>query len=69
MKHVNLIYKLDSITEEMNSGLSVFDLAPILLSVGELVRESNKTLYPDGKELAVNVKPFRQGSFIIDIYQ
>ena len=67
MKHLNLIYKLSGTEEKIETGLSVFDIAPILLSVGELIRKSNQILYPEGREIAVNVKPFRQGSFIIDI--
>ncbi len=67
MKNVDLIYRLDGEEGKIANGLSVFEIAPILLSVGELIKESNKTLYPLGREIAVNVKPFRDGSFIIDI--
>jgi len=64
-KKVNFIYRLDG--QDMSDGLDVFELAPILLSVGELIKESNRTLNPYGKDIAVNVKPFEKGSFIIDI--
>lgn len=67
MSHVDLIYKLNGDDAVINNGLNVFELAPILLSVGELIKESNKILFPEGKEVAVNVKPFREGSFIVDI--
>lgn len=67
MTNLDLIYRLDGDEERISMGLSVFEIAPILLSVGELIKESNKTIYPTGRDIAVNVKPFRQGSFIIDI--
>jgi hypothetical protein len=62
---VNFIYRLEG--KDISEGFDVFELAPILLSVGELIKESNKTLNPGGRDLAVNVKPFEKGSFIIDI--
>ncbi len=67
MKNVNLIYKLSGSEEKIKQGLSVFELAPVLLAVGGLIKESNKTIFPMGREIAVNVKPFREGSFIVDI--
>ena len=67
MKNIDLIYKINGDRDKIKNGLSVFEIAPILLSVGELIKESNKTIYPLGREIAVNVKPFREGSFIIDV--
>jgi hypothetical protein len=64
-KKVNFIYRLDG--ENISEGFDVFELAPILLSVGELIKESNRIINPLGKDLAVNVKPFKEGSFIVDI--
>jgi len=64
-KKINFIYRLDG--TDIDSGVNVFELAPILLSLGELIKESNKTLNPEGKDIAVNVKPFEKGSFIVDI--
>lgn len=63
-KPVNLIYRLEGRIED---GVDVFDLAPLLLSIGEIIQEGNKVLFPNGKDLAVNIKPFKEGSFIIDI--
>ena len=62
---VNFIYKLEG--KDISEGFDVFELAPILLSVGELIKESNKILNPGGRDLAVNVKPFQKGSFVVDI--
>jgi len=61
--HVNFVYKLDGNVQEID----VFQLAPTLLSLGELIQESNRQINPDGRQIGVNVKPFRQGSFIVDL--
>lgn len=61
---LDLIYKLDGQFEE---GVDVFEISPILLHLGELIQESNKILFPDGKEVSVNVRPFEKGSFLVDI--
>lgn len=60
---INLVYKLDGDIQEVD----VFQLAPTLLALGELVQESNQELNPAGRQIGVNVKPFRQGSFIVDL--
>ena len=60
---VNFVYKLDGDIE----GVDVKDLSPILLSLGELIQEANKTINPDGREISVKVKPFQKGYFIVDI--
>jgi len=60
---VNFIYELRG----EQSEIDVFELAPTLLALGQLIQESNRTLYPGGQEIAVNVKPFREGSFIVDV--
>ena len=59
---LNFIYKLDGEVSEVD----VFKLAPTLLALGELIQESNRELNPSGRQIGVNVKPFRQGSFIVD---
>jgi hypothetical protein len=60
---VNFVYKLDGDVQEVD----VFKLAPTLLALGELVQESNREINPSGREIGVNVKPFRAGSFIVDL--
>lgn len=64
-KHLNFIYKLEG--EALEEGINVFELSPILLSMGKLIQESQRTLYPELSNLAVNVKPFKKGSFEVDI--
>src|ERR1035438_6169330 len=61
--HLNFVYKLEGDVREVD----IFKLAPTTLALGELIQESNKALYPEGKEIGVNVKPFCEGSFIVDL--
>ena len=61
--HVNFVYKLDGDVQEVD----VFKLAPTLLALGELIQESNREINPSGRQIGVNVKPFREGSFIVDL--
>jgi hypothetical protein len=61
--HVNFVYKLDGDVREVD----VFKLAPTLLALGELIQEGNREVNPDGRQIGVNVKPFREGSFIVDL--
>lgn len=62
-RHLNFVYKLDGNVKEVD----VFKLAPTLLALGELIQESNREVYPEGRQISVNVKPFREGSFIVDL--
>lgn len=64
MEKIDLIYKLNG---DFENGIDVFELAPVLLSFAELISESRKALFPDSPPLAVNVRPFRDGSFDIQI--
>jgi hypothetical protein len=61
--HINFVYKLDGDVQEVD----VFKLAPTLLALGELIQESNQEVNPSGRQIGVNVKPFREGSFIVDL--
>jgi hypothetical protein len=61
--HLNFVYQLEGNVSEMD----IFQLAPTLLALGELIQESNRALNPNGKDIGVNVKPFRDGSFIVDL--
>jgi hypothetical protein len=59
---LNFVYELEGDIRE----LDVFRLAPTLLALGALLQESNRRLNP-GSEIGVNAKPFREGSFIVDL--
>jgi hypothetical protein len=63
MAEAQLVYELEGTISEID----VFKLAPTLLSLGNLIQNSNRQLFPDGADLAVNAKPFRAGSFIVDL--
>lgn len=63
---VNLIIKLEG--PAIEEGLNLFDLAPSLLAIGTIITEANKTINPEGKEIAINIKPFEKGSFIVDLF-
>jgi len=63
---VNLIIKLEG--PAIEEGLNLFDLAPSLIAIGNVITESNKIVNPEGREIAINIKPFEKGSFIIDLY-
>lgn len=62
-EQTSFVYKLGGGPTEID----VFALAPTLLALGKLIQESNQTLYPEGHQIAVNVKPFKEGSFIVDV--
>ena len=63
---VNLIIKLEG--PAIEEGLNLFDLVPSLIAIGKVITESNKIVNPEGREIAINIKPFEKGSFIIDLY-
>lgn len=60
---LDFIYEIDG-----PDRIDVFELAPVLLSVGSLVRESNEIVHPGGPSISVDARPFREGSFLIDLY-
>lgn len=62
-KGVDLIYKLENINAE--DGVDVFEIAPILMHFGELIRSANTVLGYEQK-IDVRVKPFAEGSWITE---
>lgn len=65
MGKINLIYKFNG--EHVEDGIDVFEFAPILLSFGSLITEAHSTLYPEQPNIAVKIKPIKNGSYIIDL--
>lgn len=60
-----LVYDGEDVRE---GGMDVYDLAPALLSVGDLIRESNRFLNEDHTRVAVQVRSdFRHGSFEVSL--
>ncbi|MDD4332563.1 MAG: hypothetical protein PHT51_00420 [Patescibacteria group bacterium] len=58
-----IIYKLNGINAD--DGVDVFEIAPVLMHFGELIRSANNILGFEQK-IDVKVKPFREGSWITD---
>lgn len=58
-----IIYKLDNI--DADDGVDIFEIAPILMSFGELIKSSSDTLGFEQK-IDVKVKPFKEGSWITE---
>ena len=58
-----IVYKLDGINAE--DGVDIFEIAPILMQFGELIKSANDVLGYDQK-IDVRVRPFREGSWITD---
>lgn len=58
---VDVIYKLDNIDAE--EGIDVFEIAPVLMHFGELIRAANTVLGYEQK-IDIRVKPFKEGSWI-----
>lgn len=62
---IDLIYRLNG--PAIDTGIDVFQLSPLLLSLGKLIQQSQEIVSPGGKKLGVNIEPFQKGSFIIEL--
>lgn len=60
---VSVIYRLEGDIADID----VDELAPALMALAALVRDGNRALNADGEDVAVRVRPFRPGSFEVDI--
>ena len=63
-KKIDLIYKLDGTID----GIDLFELSPILLSVGQLIKRSNDIVNPLGKDIGINVKPFEKVKYYASMF-
>lgn len=65
-KKVDLILKIEGekIEEE---GIDVFVLIPALLSIGNVIKESNKLINKLDKNIIINIKPLTKGSIDIEL--
>jgi hypothetical protein len=60
---VHLIYKIQGKPNEVD----VFELGRVLDSIGNVISETNRLIKkPDTGDLAIKVKPFQTGSFVMD---
>jgi len=62
--HVDLIYKIEG---DFSEGMDVNELAPLLLSVADLIRQSNEILKVTDRDIVVQIRPIKEGSFLMDI--
>jgi hypothetical protein len=60
---IDFVYELCGDLKDVN----VFELAPTLSSLGTLFQEASRTLFPDGAPVETRVRPFRKGSFLVDL--
>ncbi|MGI6318467.1 MAG: hypothetical protein ACOX1J_07075 [Dethiobacteria bacterium] len=58
---VDVIYQLENINAE--EGIDVFEIAPVLMHFGELIRSANTVLGYEQK-IDIRIKPFKEGSWI-----
>ena len=64
MKKQVLIYKLEGVDPQ--NGINLFEIIPTLENLGLLIKESGQISLETG-EIEVKVKPFKAGSFEIDL--
>jgi len=64
-KHLNLIYRIEG--EKIEQGIDVYELAPALLALADLINQGHKSINQDHSDLGINIKPFEKGSFLVDI--
>ncbi len=64
-KKIKIIYSFDNI--DPSEGIDVFQVGPLLTSLGELIKESNRLVGTHHKDIGINVKPFSEGSFIQEL--
>ncbi len=60
---IQVVYRLGGI--DADDGVDIFEIAPILMNFGDLVRNGSYILGYDQK-IDVKIKPFREGSWITD---
>src|ERR1700727_134208 len=60
---IDVIYKIEGDQSEVD----VFELSRVLDSIGTIAIESYRVAHPDEGELKLAIKPFKEGSFIMDI--
>jgi hypothetical protein len=58
-----IIYRLEGINAE--DGVDIFEIAPVLMQFGELIKNANEILGYDQK-IDVKVRPFKEGSWITE---
>jgi len=60
---VHLIYKIEGTPDD----IPVFELARTLEALGNVIQESDRVISEEQHTLLVKVKPFQEGSFLMDL--
>jgi hypothetical protein len=60
---VHLVYEIEGQPNEV----PVFELSRTLEALGNVIQEGDEVLNPDRHQLVVKVKPFQEGSFVMDL--
>src|SRR5260370_729880 len=60
---VHLLYEIEGQPNEV----PVFELSRTLEALGNVIQEGDQIINADRHELIVKVKPFQQGSFVMDL--
>jgi hypothetical protein len=62
-ERVEFVYALEGDVREVD----VFALAPALVSLGNIIQEASRTLYPENPPVSVCVRPAKEGSYLTDV--
>lgn len=62
---IKIVYKFNNISAE--EGIDIFEAGPLLMSLGELIKESNRLVGNHPRDIGINVKPVEPGSFIQEL--
>ena len=60
---VHLIYQI----EGRRNDVPVFELSQTLEGIGQIIQEADSVIYNDDHRLNVKVRPFEEGSFVMDL--
>src|SRR5581483_8849581 len=60
---VHLTYQI----EGKRNDVPVFELAQTLEGIGQIIQEADRIVFDDDHEVNVKVKPFEEGSFMMDL--
>lgn len=60
---IQIIYRLEGVSAD--EGVDIFEIAPVLMQFGELIKSANDILGYDQK-IDVKVRPFKEGSWITE---
>src|SRR5437899_814287 len=60
---VHLLYQIGG----ARNDVPVFELARTLEGMGEIIQEADRVVFNDDHQVTVKVRPFEEGSFVMDL--